>query len=120
MAKKVFACAAFALQGLNRPLRPRLRKSRSPSLRADISRKPLNAKEAMRLPGHLARASSTVPDVTGKTLRNAVELFARAGIVPELKGEGMRVVRQSPAPGSPWPDKDGETKTPYILWLSER
>lgn len=109
----------FRAAGLESPFAPEVAKKPVSEL-ADISRKPLNAKEAMRLPGHLARASSTVPDVTGKTLRNAVELFARAGIVPELKGEGMRVVRQSPAPGSPWPDKDGETKTPYILWLSER
>lgn len=71
----------------------------------------------MRLPGHLAKASSQVPDVTGKSVRNAVELFARAGIVPELKGTGMRVVRQSPPPGSAWKEK-GE-KMDYILWLSE-
>ncbi len=75
--------------------------------------------EGMRLPGYLARASATVPDVQGKTLRYAVELFARAGIVPELKGEGMRVVRQSPPPGSPWPE-GGEERPRYTLWLSER
>ena len=51
-------------------------------------------------------------------MRNAVELFARAGIVPELKGTGTRVVRQSPPPGTAWP-KEGENVT-YILWLSER
>lgn len=97
-------------------------KKTAPAELADMNRKPLTAQESMRLPGHLARASSTVPDVTGKTLRNAVELFARAGIVPELKGNGMRVVRQSPPPGSPWPDKDAKDadRTQYILWLSER
>lgn len=72
----------------------------------------------MRLPGHLARASGNVPDVLGKSVRNAVELFARAGVVPELKGSGGRVIRQSPPPGSPWPD--AQKKTSYILWLSEK
>ena len=73
---------------------------------------------SMQQPGHLAKASSRVPDVKGKTVRNAVELFARAGVVPELKGTGTRVVRQSPPPGTAWP-KEGENVT-YILWLSER
>ena len=72
----------------------------------------------MRLPGHLAKAGSRVPDVMGKSVRNAVELFARAGVVPELKGSGSRVVKQTPAPGSVWPEEDN--KVEYILWLSER
>ncbi len=72
----------------------------------------------MRLPGHLAKAGSRVPDVMGKSVRNAVELFARAGVVPELKGSGSRVVKQTPAPGVAWPEDDN--KTEYILWLSER
>lgn len=76
------------------------------------------ATEGMRLPGHLARASSLVPDVKGKSVRNAVELFARAGIVPELKGSGNRVIRQTPPPGAPWPEADKNVNC--ILWLSER
>lgn len=72
----------------------------------------------MQHPGHLAKASSYIPDVMGKSVRNAVELFARAGVVPELKGMGNRVVRQSPPAGTPWPAPD---KNPgFILWLSER
>lgn len=74
--------------------------------------------DGMRLPGHLARAGSRVPDVMGKTVRNAVELFARAGVVPELKGSGSRVVRQTPAPGTAWPEEGKAAE--YILWLSER
>ena len=70
------------------------------------------------MPGHLAKASSRVPDVMGKSVRNAVELFARAGVVPELKGSGSRVIKQTPAPGMAWPDEGN--KTEYILWLSER
>ncbi|MBO4301061.1 MAG: PASTA domain-containing protein, partial [Desulfovibrio sp.] len=76
------------------------------------------ASDGMKLPGHLARAGSRVPDVMGKTVRNAVELFARAGIVPELKGSGTRVIRQVPAPGTTWPTEPKRTE--YILWLSER
>ena len=74
--------------------------------------------EGMRLPGHLAKASSKVPDVMGKSVRNAVELFARAGVVPELKGSGSRVVKQTPAPGVAWPEEGKDIE--YILWLSER
>lgn len=70
----------------------------------------------MQLPGHLAKAADRVPNVIGKSVRNAVELFARAGIVPELKGTGSRVVRQSPPAGSAWKQPDRES---YILWLSE-
>lgn len=89
---------------------------------AELKKRQFSAPDALKLPGHLAKASATVPDVTGKTLRNAVELFARAGVVPELKGNGKRVVKQTPAPGSPWPtvDNPGEEKlTECILWLSE-
>lgn len=84
-----------------------------------FSRNPAQDNNAeMQLPGHLARAGSVVPDVLGKSVRNAVELFARAGIVPELKGSGNRVIRQSPPAGTAWPRKD--KKANYILWLSER
>lgn len=75
------------------------------------------SENAMKLPGHLARAASQVPDVKGKSLRNAIELFARAGVVPQLKGIGGRVVRQSPPAGSEWPE--GDKKANYVLWLSE-
>lgn len=76
-------------------------------------------KEAgMNFPGHLAKPAARVPDVMGKSLRNAVELFARAGVVPELKGVGNRVVKQDPPAGSPWP-ATGQNAN-FILWLSER
>ena len=112
------------MSGLDSPF---VRKKQQPaqalskSQRAELSNRPASTADALRLPGHLARPSATVPDVTGKTLRNAVELFARAGIVPELKGEGMRVVRQSPAAGSPWPEegREGGEGPRYILWLSD-
>ncbi|MBQ7585885.1 MAG: PASTA domain-containing protein, partial [Desulfovibrionaceae bacterium] len=75
-------------------------------------------KPEMDLPGKLAKVSKRVPDVKGKSLRNAVELFARAGVVPQLIGTGNLVIKQSPAPGSQWPEEQEDGK--YILWLSEK
>ena len=72
----------------------------------------------MQLPGRLARASHRVPDVKGKSLRNAVELFARGGVVPELKGQGNHVVKQQPAAGSLWPEE--KSAGSCVLWLSEK
>lgn len=59
--------------------------------------------------------ADNVPDVVGKPIRRAVEMFATRGRVPVLKGVGQTVVKQSPEPGAAWQD-DKE----YILWLSER
>lgn len=66
----------------------------------------------------LTRAAALVPDVVGKSVRNAVELFVRGGMVPVLKGDGQRVVRQKPAPGAAWPHDPGPEEC--ILWLSEK
>ncbi len=68
------------------------------------------------LPGQESKAASVVPNVVGKTVRNAVELFARGGIVPVLRGHGQRVIRQFPAAGEAWPT--GKS-TEYYLQLSE-
>ena len=80
--------------------------------------------DVLQLPGRLAKAPEAVPDVHGKTLRAAVELFASAGVVPVLKGEGSRVVRQEPAPGAAWPDPDVNGtqahNARFVLWLSEK
>ncbi|MCR4667025.1 MAG: PASTA domain-containing protein [Desulfovibrio sp.] len=79
---------------------------------------PLERKKVeMKRPGSLAKAGKRIPDVKGKSLRNAVELFALGGIVPELKGTGNLVVRQFPAAGSQWPD--AANGTGCVLWLSE-
>jgi cell division protein FtsI (penicillin-binding protein 3) len=58
----------------------------------------------------------TVPTVVGMGIRNAVEVFAGHGVVPVLKGRGSYVVRQTPEPGSNWPDGKKEC----TLWLEER
>ncbi len=71
------------------------------------------------LPGQESKASSVVPNVVGKTVRNAVELFARGGIVPVLRGDGQRVVQQSPKAGTAWPEQVQEDNGQYYLQLSE-
>jgi cell division protein FtsI (penicillin-binding protein 3) len=61
---------------------------------------------------------TVVPDVVGRSLRSAVEVFARKGLIPEIKGHGGTVVRQQPAAGSPWPDNITESQ--YVLWVMEQ
>ncbi len=95
---------------------PKLSRNPVPLFTAASLEQPKRTANYHTLPGHLTKASALVPNVVGKTLRNAVELFARGGVVPVLKGQGQRVVRQSPAPGASWPSKDD---VEYILWLSE-
>lgn len=58
-----------------------------------------------------------VPNVCGKSLRYAVEAFARKGIIPTVRGDGFFVKKQSPAPGIAWPKEGAQN---YVLWLSER
>lgn len=69
---------------------------------------PLGAQKAATDP-------AAVPAVVGMGLRNAVEAFATRGFMPAIKGKGGIVVRQSPEPGSPWPEKGQEC----TLWLEE-
>ncbi len=61
--------------------------------------------------------SNLIPDVRGKSLRHAVEAFARKGIIPTVRGNGCYVKKQSPTPGGPWATDGGKQ---YVLWLSER
>ncbi len=108
----------YKTAGVSSPFEKKAAEKKKPVVMAELEEPESNA-EAMRLPGHMAKPSATVPDVTGKTVRNAVELFARAGIMPELRGEGTRIVRQEPPPGTPWPDDAPDGKKPsFILWLS--
>ncbi|MFV0423347.1 penicillin-binding transpeptidase domain-containing protein [Oleidesulfovibrio sp.] len=59
-----------------------------------------------------------VPNVVGRSLRSAMEIFARKGLIPEVKGMGSRVQRQKPEAGSPWPENI--TSSEYVLWLTEQ
>lgn len=67
-----------------------------------------------------AELSHRVPDIKGLPVRRALELLVRKGIVPVLKGDGMTVTGQKPAPGQPWPEdtlSEG-TDDVFVLWLS--
>lgn len=55
--------------------------------------------------------SSRVPDLRGMPLRLAVELLARRGSMPQVKGSGVVVTEQAPDPGSEWKKAD------VVLWL---
>ncbi|NJB67760.1 cell division protein FtsI (penicillin-binding protein 3) [Desulfobaculum xiamenense] len=75
------------------------------------------AREALRASiaaGRNARTASAVPDVVGLPLRRAIEIFATAGIMPDLRGDGYIIGKQSPAPGTPW-NKTGKA----VFWLSD-
>jgi cell division protein FtsI (penicillin-binding protein 3) len=54
-----------------------------------------------------------MPDLKGRSLRQAVELAAKCGRLPKLKGQGQVVVKQDPAPG-----QDPGTGR-WTLWLEQ-
>lgn len=64
------------------------------------------------------KEKGAIPDVVGKSIRRAVEMFARQGLVPVIKGEGARVIRQEPNPGVRWSDRE-QVPRECVLWLSE-
>ena len=59
-------------------------------------------------------SGSGVPDLRGLPLRRALELLARKGIMPQVKGSGVVVDGQSPEPGAQWRN-DGQ----WVIRLSE-
>ncbi|WP_462326496.1 penicillin-binding transpeptidase domain-containing protein [Desulfobaculum sp.] len=61
-----------------------------------------------------AAAARAVPDVVGMPLRQGIAVFANAGVMPDLRGKGYIIGKQSPAPGTPW--KDARRA---VLWLSD-
>ncbi|WP_158407274.1 penicillin-binding transpeptidase domain-containing protein [Megalodesulfovibrio gigas] len=67
----------------------------------------------------IAVAEGQVPDFRGASLRTAMEWFARYGVLPEIKGQGLVVSRQQPPPGSPWDVKDKNARAKCVLWLGK-
>lgn len=67
-------------------------------------------------------AGNVVPNVCGKSVRSAMELFTQKGIVPRVQGTGQIIVRQEPKAGTPWGSvvDSGEKKTEFTLWLGEQ
>ena len=54
-----------------------------------------------------------VPNVTGMSVRRAVERLRDYGVLPEVEGGGGIVSRQAPEPGHPWPAYERR----LTLWL---
>ena len=67
-------------------------------------------------------SEDVIPDVCGKSVRGAMELFTRKGIVPRVRGNGQIIVRQEPKAGTPWSAAGGGDgkKTEFTLWLGEQ
>ena len=63
--------------------------------------------------------SLKIPDVVGKSIRKAIELFAVQGLVPEVKGNGIVVIKQEPEAGTHL-IKQGLLDKKCILWVSEK
>ncbi len=64
----------------------------------------------------LAVNGAEVPNLVGLPLRKASEILAAKGVVPALKGNGLVVGKQNPAPGTPW---NAVEKEPFTIWLSK-
>ncbi len=62
--------------------------------------------------------SGRVPSVLGLGARKAVETFALRGLVPNIRGQGDKVVRQSPEAGSPWPADPKAVEC--TIWLEDK
>lgn len=74
---------------------------------------------ALSIRAPTVEAGAMVPDMRGLPLRRAIEVLVKKGIVPVLKGQGMAVTAQRPAPGEPWPEGKTEGKDDvFVLWLS--
>lgn len=63
--------------------------------------------------------SQKIPNVIGKSIRRAVELFAGQGLVPEIKGNGVVVIKQEPEAGTHL-TKQHLLDKKCILWVSEK
>lgn len=67
-----------------------------------------------------AQAGAVVPNLVGLPVRRALEVLGQRGIVPSLKGSGMVVSAQRPAPGEAWPEvQSSGTEEGFILWLGQ-
>ena len=67
-------------------------------------------------PMNLTANGADVPNLVGLPLRKATEILATKGVIPSLKGNGLVVGKQNPAPGTPW---NAVEKDPFTLWLAK-
>ncbi len=60
------------------------------------------------------------PNLIGVNLRRALEILMPLGIEPEIRGQGINVLYQYPAPKTPIPLVDAQGNSiPTVIWLSE-
>jgi len=63
-------------------------------------------------------SGQAVPNLVGLSVRRALEVLGKRGVVPSLKGNGMEITNQKPAPGDPWPEGDDASRGEgFVLWL---
>lgn len=60
---------------------------------------------------------SEVPDFTGWSIRKTLELLGNNGIIPDLRGHGVFVTKQSPDPGQLWSHVQDSQ---WVLWLGDK
>jgi cell division protein FtsI (penicillin-binding protein 3) len=65
-------------------------------------------------PRALSGQDGKTPNLTGVHVRRAVEILAKSGVIPRIKGDGPLVARQKPKPGASLPDAKDVT-----LWLAQ-
>lgn len=84
---------------------------------ADAALVVVSAPDLVNVAREDGKGENTVPPVVGMSVRKAVEIFARCGIVPEIKGQGNMVVRQEPGAGLPLAERKAGNS--YILWVGD-
>lgn len=77
--------------------------------------------DTQALDGNAINPMRLVPDVRGMSMRQAIEVFAINGVMPSIVGQGDIVERQSPSPGTPWPQGLSQYGgNECTLWLKEQ
>ncbi|KAF1073992.1 penicillin-binding transpeptidase domain-containing protein [Halodesulfovibrio sp. MK-HDV] len=116
VAAPAFKEIAMRYMALNGTL-PDFEKSRMLASAAPSTIKPKYGERRFGVGGKPQASSNSVPDLRGRSIRFAMEVYARQGIIPSVKGSGAFVKKQKPAAGAKW---SAGSKQQYTLWLSEQ
>ncbi|MFA9394041.1 MAG: penicillin-binding transpeptidase domain-containing protein [Halodesulfovibrio sp.] len=116
VAAPAFKEIAMRYMALNGTL-PDFEKSRMLASAAPSTIKPKYGERRFGVGGKPQASSNSVPDLRGRSIRFAMEVYARQGIIPSVKGRGAFVKKQKPAAGAKW---SAGSKQQYTLWLSEQ
>lgn len=116
VAAPAFKEIAMRYMALNGTL-PDFEKSRMLASSTPSTIKPKYGERRFDVGGKPLASGNSVPDLRGRSIRFAMEVYARQGIIPSVKGSGAFVKKQKPAAGAKW---SAGSKQQYILWLSEQ